>query len=196
LQRGCQRAERLENEGADVVQPIARAVVPSAAALLIHVTGLNKLLLMTELLQWLGKQPPALWVSIAALLLSAGSLIHAIRTGRAARRLNAYEKRTEVLAILTEARFTMSQVLIRLRSHRPWVAAGRPEVLPSLDEHISKGEEVESHLEAEFMATLATPPDIDALEKRRQDASVDLKSVRSVMDGLSLVEKRFEAGNR
>lgn len=146
---------------------------------------------MNDLITEFARQPISLCVSFAALVLSAASFLYSIRTGRFSRRLTAHEKKTETLGTLTEARFTISQILLRLRSRRPQIATRWPEALPGLDEQIAEAEKVEKNLDAEFTATLAAPANVLSMERRRQAAAIELASAKSVVLGLELVEQRL-----
>ncbi|MGH8627620.1 MAG: hypothetical protein ACREYC_20900 [Gammaproteobacteria bacterium] len=66
--------------------------------------------MLKDFVNVLWKQPASFWISILAFCVSACSLLLSNRSSRFARRLTATEKRTQALALLTEAKLKSLQL--------------------------------------------------------------------------------------
>ena len=141
---------------------------------------------MTELLNRLGQLSPSFWVSITALSLSIASFAYIIRTARFSRRLSAYEKKTDTLQTLAEARFTVSQILLRLKTQKGEVRIAAAEWL---NQQTTEAERLEKQLDTQFDELLSAPANALVMERKRQEAKVTLASVKKVADSMEHVER-------
>lgn len=141
---------------------------------------------MREFLNQVAQFPPSFWVSIVALSISVASFAYSIRATRFSRRLSAHEKKTDALQTLAEARFTVSQILLRLRTREGEVRIGAAEWLK---QQTTEAERLEEQLDEQFREFLSAPADALVMERKRQEAKVTLASVKKVADSMEHVER-------
>jgi hypothetical protein len=128
-------------------------------------------------------------ISVVALVFSGISLFHTLRTARRVSNVQAMEKRADAYAALIDARFTTSQIALRLMMLEPIVVAERPEKAKEHRFFVDEANKLEKRLEGDIQALYAAPLEVETIERLREEARGNLAVAKKSLEGTEIFER-------